>query len=157
MPRHQYKKREAKPDVIYNSLEVTKLINHIMKDGEKTVAERIVYDAMKELEKVDGDALKTLYKAIANVAPTVEVRPRRLGGASYLVPTEVRKERRLYLACRWIILGAEGRSNKEFKTFKDKLVAELQEAAANQGTAVSKRAQAEKLAEQNKAFAHLKW
>lgn len=157
MPRHQYKKREARPDAIYNSYEVAKLINHIMQDGEKTVAERIVYGAMKELESIEGDALKTLYKAISNVAPVVEVRPRRLGGASYLVPTEVRKERRLYLACKWIKEGAESRSNKEFHMFKDKLAAELKEAAANQGAAVSKRLQAEKLAEQNKAFSHLKW
>lgn len=157
MPRHPYKKRDVNPDPIYNSIEISKLINYIMVDGEKAVAERIVYDAMKDLQKVEDDALKTLYKALANVAPIVEVRPRRLGGASYLVPTEVRKERRLYLACNWIIDAAQTRSNKEFHTFKDKLVTEIKEAANNQGAAVSKRLQAEKLAEQNKAFAHLKW
>lgn len=157
MPRHPYKKKEVKPDPIYGSIEVSKLVNYIMQDGEKKVAENIVYEAMKDLDKVESDALKTFYKALANVAPVVEVRPRRLGGASYLVPTEVRKERRLYLACKWIIEGAQARSNKEFHMFKDKLVAEIKEAASNTGSAVSKRAQAEKLAEQNKAFSHLKW
>ena len=157
MPRHQYKKTPVEVDPIHNSLEIGKLINYIMLDGKKDVAKRIVYGALDELQKVENDSLKTLYKAIGNVAPNTEVRPRRLGGASYLVPTEVRKERRLYLALHWIIDAAKGRSNKEFHTFKDKLVAELLEAAKNQGPAVAKKAQTEKLAEQNRAFAHLKW
>jgi small subunit ribosomal protein S7 len=157
MPRHPYKKRSPKQDPIYESYEVAKLINYVMIDGKKTVAQGIVYDALKGLEKVENDALKTLHKAISNVAPTVEVKPRRLGGASYLVPTEVRKERKLYLAFNWIVDAANSRSNKEFHTFQEKLLAELLDAANNQGQAVSKRTQAEKLAEANKAFSHLKW
>lgn len=157
MPRHPYKKRPTQIDPIYQSLEVAKLINYLTIGGKKTVAEKIVYSALEELQKVENDALKTLYKAIGNVTPNLEVRPRRLGGASYLVPTEVRKERRLYLALHWLIDAAKGRSNKEFPSFKDKLVAELMEATKNQGPAVAKKAQTEKLAEQNRAFAHLKW
>lgn len=157
MPRHPYKKPEADPDSLYNSLEIAKLINYIMVDGKKSIAEGIVYGAMDELQKVENDAIRTLYKAIANVAPTQEVKPRRLGGASYLVPTDVRRERRLYLALNWIIEAARGRSNKEFPSFKQKLVAELVEASKNQGAAVAKRLQAEKLADQNRAFSHLKW
>lgn len=157
MPRHPYKKSETKLDPLYNTIEIAKLINYIMIDGKKDVAKSIVYGALDELQKVENDSLKTLYKAISNVAPSQEVRPRRLGGASYLVPTEVRKERKLYLALHWIIDAAKGRSNKEFHTFKDKLVAELIEAAKNQGPAVAKKAQTEKLADQNRAFAHLKW
>lgn len=157
MPRHPYKKLPNETDPIYNSLEISKLINYIMLDGKKDVAKRIVYGAMEELQKIENDSMKTLYKAIGNVAPTLEVRPRRLGGASYLVPTEVRKDRKLYLALHWIIDAAKARSNKEFRSFKNKLVAELTEAAKNQGPAVAKKAQTEKLADQNRAFAHLKW
>ncbi len=157
MPRHPYKKNTVDADPLYNSIELSKLVNYIMVDGKKSVAEGIVYGAMEELQKVENDAVRTLYKAIANVAPTQEVKPRRLGGASYLVPTEVRRERRLYLALNWIIDAAKSRSNKEFHSFKEKLVAELVEASKNQGAAVAKRAQAEKLADQNRAFAHLKW
>src|SRR3990167_10491116 len=157
MPRHPYKKIDFKVDPIYESVEVAKLINYIMKDGKKSLVKRMVYEAMEELQKVENDALKTLYKAISNVAPVVEVKPRRLGGASYLVPAEVRKERRLYLALNWIINAARGRSNKEYHTFEKKLLAELVDASKNQGQAVIKRQQTEKLAEANKAFAHLKW
>ncbi|OGK38670.1 30S ribosomal protein S7 [Candidatus Roizmanbacteria bacterium RIFCSPHIGHO2_12_FULL_41_11] len=157
MPRHPYKKIDFKVDPIYESVEVAKLINYIMKDGKKSLVKRMVYEAMEELQKVENDALKTLYKAISNVAPVVEVKPRRLGGASYLVPAEVRKERRLYLALNWIINAAQSRANKEFHTFKDKLVAEISEAAKNQGQAVAKKAQTEKLADQNRAFSHLRW
>lgn len=126
-------------------------------DGKKTVAQGVVYGVMEKLKKEDDDPVKVLHKAITNVAPTVEVKPRRLGGASYLVPTEVRKERRLYLALNWIIEAAKTKSNKEYRSFEAKLTSELTEAAKNQGAAVSKRLQAEKLAEANKAFAHLKW
>ncbi len=157
MPRHQYKRKYAKPDPIYNSLEVTKLINYIMVDGKKSVAQNIVYGAMDELKKQGEDPMKVVYKAVNNVAPNQEVKPRRLGGASYLVPTEVRQDRKLYLAFNWIVEAARGRSNKEFHTFKEKLLTELLEASKNQGTAVAKKQQAEKLAEANKAFSHLKW
>ncbi len=158
MPRHQYKKRTLKADSVYDSVEVAKFINYVMLDGKKTVAESVVYTTLEKLkEEEDGDALVTLNKAINNVIPEKEVRPRRLGGASYLVPTEVRRERRLYLALNWIIEAAGTRSNKEFRTFADKLSAEIKEAAKNQGQAVAKKQQTEKTADQNKAFSHLKW
>lgn len=157
MPRHPYKKRTASPDPIYNSFEVSKLINYITFDGKKTVSRAIVYEMLGDIKKQNEDPLKLLYKAISNVSPTMEVKPRRLGGASYLVPTEVRKDRKLYLALNWIIEAAQGRSQKEFRTFKEKLLAEVIDASKNQGQAVGKRQQSEKIAEANRAFSHLKW
>lgn len=157
MPRRPYKKRLAKPDPVYESDEVAKLINYIMTDGKKAVAQKIVYDVLEKLEKEKKDPLKTLRLAIQNVAPNFEVKPRRLGGASYLVPVEVRRERKLFLALNWIVEAAKSRPNKEFKSFDSKLYTELLDAAQNQGVAVTKKVQTEKLAEANKAFAHLKW
>jgi small subunit ribosomal protein S7 len=156
MPRHPYKKRVAKNDPLYGSYEVGKLINYVMYGGKKSVAEKVVYDVLEELKK-EEEPLKLLHKAISNVSPTFEVKPRRLGGASYLVPSEVRRDRKLYLALNWIIEAARSRPQKEYRSFKNKLLAELLDASKNQGQAVSKRLQAEKLAEANKAFAHLKW
>ncbi len=156
MPRHPYKKRKVVADPLYSNSEVSKLINFIMVDGKKSVAQKTVYEVLEEIKK-NEDPLKVLHRAISNVAPNHEVKPRRLGGASYLVPTEVRKERKLYLALHWIIDAALARPQKEYKSFKNKLFAELLDASKNQGHAVGKRAQAEKLAEANKAFAHLKW
>jgi len=157
MPRHPYKKSTTDQDPVYGSLEVAKFINYVMVDGKKTTAQEIIYDVMESLKKENEDPLKFLHKAISNVAPTVEVKPRRLGGASYLVPTEVRKDRRLYLALNWIIEAAKTKSNKEYHSFSAKILHELHDAAQNQGQAVGKRLQAEKLAEANKAFSHLKW
>lgn len=157
MPRHPYKKRNAKNDPIYESLELSKLVNYIMNDGEKAVAQGIVYGVMEDIKATGEDPMKVLHKAINNVGPNVEVKPRRLGGASYLVPTEVKKERRIYLALHWIIEAAQAKSNKEFRSFRKKLLTEINDAAKGQGQAINKKAQAEKLAEQNKAFAHLKW
>lgn len=157
MPRHPYKKTKTKTDPLYGSLEIAKLVNYLMVDGKKTVAQHIVYNALEELKKQGEDPQVILHKAISNVSPNFEVKPRRLGGASYLVPTEVRRERRIYLALNWIIEAAKSRSNKEYHTFEQKLLTELLEASKNQGQAVSKRLQTEKLAETNKAFAHLKW
>jgi small subunit ribosomal protein S7 len=158
MPRHAYKREAVKNDPVYDSHEVAKLINYVMVDGKKNVARKVVYAAIEELKKDAADEpLKMLHKAIANVGPTVEVRPRRLGGASYLVPTEVRKARKLYLALNWLVDAANARSNKEFHTFSDKLVAEIKDASNNLGAAIQKRQTTEKMAEANKAFAHLKW
>lgn len=157
MPRRPYKKRSTSNDPVYDSYEVNKLITYLMVDGKKTVAENIVYDAFEELKKQQQDPLKALHSAIQNVAPTYEVKPRRLGGASYLVPTEVRRERRVFLALNWIINAARARSNKEYHSFGKKLLAELLDASKNQGQAVAKRQQTEKVADANKAFAHLKW
>ncbi len=157
MPRHPYKRHRVKFDPVYNSEEVAKLINYIMVDGKKDVAAGIVYSVLTGFEKQDQDGLRLLQQAFNNVAPVYEVKPRRLGGASYLVPTEVRRERKFFLAMNWIIEGARARNNKEYRSFADKLAAELLDASKNQGSAVAKRQQTEKLAEQNKAFSHLKW
>ena len=157
MPRHSYKRQPVHEDPVYNSFEIAKLINYVMVDGKKTVAEKIVHEMCRKFEADKEDPIKVLHQAITNVAPQHEVKPRRLGGASYLVPIEVRRERKLYLALNWIVDTAKTRSNKEFKTFADKLYTEIKEAAQNQGNAVAKRLQTEKLAEANKAFAHLKW
>lgn len=157
MPRHSYKKTKTQPDPLYNSLEVAKLINYVMLDGKKSVARSIVYKVMDFLKKENPDPLAVLNQAVHNVAPNFEVKPRRLGGASYLVPTEVRRERKLFLSLNWIIESARARPNKEFHTFEEKLFNEIREASKNQGQAVVKKAQTEKLADANKAFAHLKW
>lgn len=157
MPRHSYKKRVVKPDPIYNSFEVAKLINYVMVDGKKSVAQKIVYSVLERFKKESKDPLQILHQAITNVAPNFEVRPRRLGGASYLVPTEVPRQRKLFLSLNWIIDAAKKRPNKQYHTFEEKLYYELSDASKNQGEAVAKRQQTEKLAEANKAFAHLKW
>lgn len=157
MPRHSYKKKTIRKDPVYKSYEVAKLTNYVMLNGKKSVAQKIVYDILEDLKKESQDPLRMLTQALDNVAPTYEVKPRRLGGASYLVPTEVRKERKLFLALNWIIDAARSRSNKEFHTFGKKLLAEITDAAKNQGQAVAKKLQTEKLAEANKAFSHLKW
>ncbi|OGK62006.1 30S ribosomal protein S7 [Candidatus Roizmanbacteria bacterium RIFOXYB2_FULL_38_10] len=157
MPRHQYKKLTVQPDPIYGSFEVAKLINFILRDGKKTTAEKIVYGVLERLKKEGQDAIKILNQAISNVSPNHEVKPKRLGGASYLVPIEVRKERKLFLSLNWIVTNARAKSNKEFHSFEEKLYTEIKDAAQNQGPSIAKKAQTEKLAEANKAFAHLKW
>lgn len=157
MPRHSYKRIPTKKDPVYNSFEVAKLINYLMLDGKKTTAQAIVYGVLERFKKENMEPVETLEKALSNVAPEHEVKPRRLGGASYLVPIEVRRERKLFLGLSWIVDAARAKSNKEFRTFQEKLYTELKDASANQGQAVTKRAQSEKLAEQNKAFSHLKW
>jgi len=157
MPRRPYKKRTILPDPVYGSTIVAKLINYVMVDGKKTVAKKIVYLVLDEIKKQGLDPILTLEEAIKNTAPNFEVRPRRLGGASYMVPIEVRKERKLFLSLNWIIDAAKARSNKQYKTFAEKLLAEILDAYKNIGQAVVKRQQIEKLAEANKAFSHLKW
>jgi len=157
MPRRPYKKIPVELDPVYNSYEVAKLINFVMVDGKKAVARKIVYEVLEDLKKQGQDPLRILHQAIDNVGPNHEVKPKRLGGASYLVPVEVRKERKLFLALNWIIDAAAARSNKEYRSFRKKLLAELIDASKNQGQAVNKRIQTEKLAEANKAFAHLRW
>lgn len=157
MPRRGYKRLPVKKDAIYNSFEVAKLINYIMVDGKKSVAQDLVYKAFDEIKKNKLDPMEVLRKSIANVAPNKEVRPRRVGGASYLVPMDTRNERKMYLALNWIVEAAQARPNKQYKTFDKKLVAELMDAYQNQGEAVNKRLQVEKLAAANKAFAHFAW
>jgi small subunit ribosomal protein S7 len=149
-------KRVTDPDKIYNNVMVAKLINRIMEDGKKTVAERNVYNAFKELGKT-GDAMQLFEKAIQNVGPKVEVKARRIGGANFQVPTEVRHDRRMALALRWIVEAARKKSNKEFHTFSEKLAAELLAASNNEGDAIRKRDVTMKQADANKAFASYRW
>lgn len=157
MPRRPYKKSNVIPDTLYKSYEVAKLITYVMRDGEKAVAENIIYRVLAEMKKNKLNPLEALHTIIQNTAPQFEVKPKRVGGASYLVPIETRQQRKIYLAFNWIINAALARSSKEYKTFDKKLYAELMDAYQEQGEAVNKRRQVEKLAEANKAFAHFKW
>jgi small subunit ribosomal protein S7 len=150
-------KRITKPDTIYNNVMVAKLINYIMQDGKKTVAQAQVYRAFDVLKEKGEDPLKAFEKAVQTVGPKVEVKARRVGGANYQVPVEVRHDRKLSLALRWMIEAARKRSNKEFHTFAEKLAAEIMDAIQNQGEAVRKRDIALKQAEANKAFGHFRW
>jgi small subunit ribosomal protein S7 len=150
-------KRIIQADPIYGSKVVTKFINRIMQDGKKTVAQRLVYSAFDEIEKSGKKPMTVLDTALANVSPKMEVRPRRVGGASYQVPVEVRGERKESLAIRWIIAGARAKSNKEFHGFHLKLAQELMDAAEGKGYAAKKKEDTLKMAEANKAFAHFRW
>ena len=150
-------KREVSPDKVYNNMHVAKLTNRLMKDGKKSIALKIVYGAFKTIEQKELTPLEVLDKALGNIAPKVEVKARRVGGASYQVPIEVRPERRNSLALRWLIEAARKRSNKEYHTFTEKLAAELMDAANNEGEAVRKRDLALRQAEANKAFTHFRW
>lgn len=157
MPRRGYKRQPVENDPIYGSYEVSKLVNYVMKDGKKSVAQKQVYRALESLKNEKLDPLEVLSRAIQNVAPSKEVRPKRVGGASYLVPVDTRQERKLFMALNWIITGAQARSNKQYHTFSEKLHAELLDAYNNQGEAINKKLQVEKLAAANKAFAHFSW
>lgn len=138
---------------------MTKLINKVMRDGKKSTAAAQVYKALDLLkEKNPGaDADKTLELVINTIAPKMEVRPRRVGGASYQVPTEVKGDRKVHLALRWLIDAARGKSNKEYHTFAEKLLAEMNDTLAGTSNSLKKRDMVQKMAEANKVFAHLKW
>lgn len=151
------KKRTLQNDMVYNSRLITRLVNRVMQSGKKSVAEGLVYGAMQKLSDMGKDPMVVLETAIRNVGPRMEVRPRRVGGAAYQVPMEVRGDRREALAIRWILLAANSRSNREYKSFSDKLAAELIDAANNIGSAIQKRDNTLKMAEANKAFAHFRW
>ena len=153
--RHRAERREVNPDPKYNDLIVSKFMNSIMKEGKKSVAERIVYGAMETMQaKAKSNPLQLFHQALENVMPAVEVRSRRVGGATYQVPVEVRNERRQALAIRWLITAARGRNEN---TMEERLSAELLDAANNRGTAVKKREDTHKMAEANRAFAHYRW
>jgi len=146
----------AGPDAVYESVKVSKLINYIMQEGKKETARKAVYgalDIIKEKQKTENP-VEVLEEAIKNTAPVMEVRSRRVGGANYQVPVEVRPDRRLALSLRWIIEGARG---KKGKPITEKLADELISAAKNEGDAVKKRENTHKMAEANKAFAHFAW
>ena len=148
-------RREVLPDPIYNSTLVTKFINGMMWEGKKSVAEEIFYGAMEKLgEKTGEEPLKIFKKAVDTVAPTLEVKSRRIGGATYQVPLEVTKDRRNTLAIRWIVANARGRSEK---TMRDRLVGELLDSTSGRGGAVKKKDDVHRMAEANKAFAHYRF
>jgi len=148
-------RREVLPDPIYNSTLVTKFINGMMWAGKKTVAEEIFYGAMEKIaEKTGEEPLKVFKKAVDTVAPTLEVKSRRIGGATYQVPLEVTKDRRNTLAIRWIVSNARGRSEK---TMRDRLVGELLDSTTGRGGAVKKKDDVHRMAEANKAFAHYRF
>lgn len=152
------KKRVLAPDPVYQSRLVSRLINRIMQRGKKTVARKHVYDAFDQIKaKSKQNPLETFQKALENAKPVMEVRPRRVGGASYQVPIPVKGDRREALAIRWLIQAAQSRSNKEYHTFAEKLAAELLAAAKNEGGAIRKKEEINRVAEANKAFAHFRW
>ena len=148
-------RRDVLPDPIYNSKLVTRLINRIMVDGKKGVAQRILYEAFEIIrERTGKDPLEVFEQALKNVMPVLEVRARRVGGANYQVPVEVRPERRKSLALRWIVNYARLRSEK---TMQERLAAEIMDAANNNGASVKKKEDTHRMAEANKAFAHYRW
>ena len=153
--RHRAERRELLPDPKFGSLTVSRFMNSVMKQGKKSVAETIVYGALDQIEgKVKQNPVGVFEQALGNVAPSIEVRSRRVGGATYQVPVEVRPERRTTLAIRWIIDAARERNEK---TMVDKLSGELLDASNNRGNAVKKREDTHRMAEANKAFAHYRW
>jgi small subunit ribosomal protein S7 len=153
--RHRAEKREIIPDPKYGDLVVTKFMNSLMFEGKKSAAESIVYGALGRIEqKAKRDGLELFHEALNNVKPAIEVRSRRVGGATYQVPVEVRNDRRQALAIRWIISAARARNEN---TMEERLSAELLDAANNRGTAVKKREDTHKMAEANRAFSHYRW
>ena len=155
MPRHgAAPRREIEADTRFQSKLVSKIVNCVMRHGEKATAERVVYGAMEVLEKKGLSSINVLKTAIENVKPVLEVRARRVGGANYQVPVEVRPERRLALAIRWVMAAAEARTER---SLVERLAGELGEAAAGTGGAMKKREEIHKMADANRAFAHYRW
>ena len=153
--RHAAEKREILPDAKFGDRVVTKFMNNLMLDGKKSVAESIVYGALDRVQtRLKRPAVEAFHEALDNVKPSVEVRSRRVGGATYQVPVDVRPERRQALAIRWLITAARNRNET---TMVDRLSGELLDAANNRGTAVKKREDTHKMAEANRAFAHYRW
>ncbi|WP_330167773.1 30S ribosomal protein S7 [Bartonella grahamii] len=153
--RHRAEKREINPDPKFGDLVIMKFMNAIMFDGKKSVAERIVYGALDSVEKrVKTDPVALFHRALENVAPHIEVRSRRVGGATYQVPIDVRPDRRQALAIRWLIAAARGRNET---TMIGRLSGELMDAANNRGSAVKKREDVHRMAEANRAFSHYRW
>ena len=156
MPRKgQVPRRPVPGDMVYSSPSVTRLVNKVMTRGKKSLAERIVYAALDSIKEKGGkEPAKTLEQALHNIMPVLEVRPRRVGGATYQVPVEVRPERRLSLGMRWLVTYARQRPGR---TMREKLAAEILDASNSQGAAVKRREDTHKMAEANKAFAHYRW
>ena len=153
--RHRAEPRQVLPDPVHGDLVLTKFMNSVMYDGKKSVAEQIVYGAFDIIEgRAKANPLEVFKAALENVAPAIEVRSRRVGGATYQVPVEVRYERRQALAIRWLIQAARARNDK---TMVERLSAELMDAANNRGNAVKKREDTHRMAEANRAFSHYRW
>jgi small subunit ribosomal protein S7 len=153
--RHAAEKREVLPDAKYGDKVLTKFMNNLMIDGKKSVAEGIVYSALERVQtRLKREPISAFHEALENVKPSVEVRSRRVGGATYQVPVEVRMERREALAIRWLIIAARKRNEN---TMEERLAAELSDAVNNRGTAVKKREDTHKMADANKAFSHYRW
>lgn len=150
-------RRKIKPDIIHNNLIVAKFINCMMLDGKKSVAQRQLYNAFELIKEKGEMPLEVFEKAIQTIAPKVEVKARRVGGANYQVPIEVRSDRKLSLAIRWILEAARKRSNVDSHTFAEKLAKELLDASQNLGEAIKKRDVMHRQAEANRAFAHFRW
>ena len=153
--RHAAEKREILPDAKYGDRVLSKFMNNLMLDGKKSVAETIVYGALERVQsRLKREPVQAFHEALENVKPSVEVRSRRVGGATYQVPVEVRMERREALAIRWLIIAARKRPAN---TMEERLAAELSDAVNNRGTAVKKREDTHKMADANKAFSHYRW
>ena len=153
--RHAAEKREVNPDPKFGDLVISKFMNAVMIDGKKSVAERIVYGAFDAIETRTGqNPVEVFHQALGNVMPAVEVRSRRVGGATYQVPVEVRAERRQALAIRWLISAARGRNEN---TMVDRLSGEMLDASSNRGAAVKKREDTHRMADANRAFSHYRW
>jgi len=155
MRRTKPEKRVIEPDLKYKNVNVQVLIHHVLKKGKKSTATGIVYDMLEIVaEKTGKDPVEVLEAAFKNVGPVMEVRPRRVGGATYQIPMEVDAHRRLTLAIRWILAGTSGRGGR---SFAEKLAAEIMDAAENQGSAIKKREESHKMAEANRAFSHFRF
>ena len=150
--------RVVEPDAVYDNRMVTKLINCLMIDGKKSAAMKQVYDAFESIgHETNEEPLKVFLAALEQIKPTVEVRPRRVGGAAYQVPMPVRGPRRESLAIKWLLVAAKAKSNKEFHTFAGKLTREIIDASRGEGGAAGKKREVERVAEANRAFAHFRW
>jgi len=148
-------RRVPRPDIVYGSRLISRLINQVMRRGKRSVAEQIVYGALEEVASRTGkDPLETFEQGMRQILPTLEVRPRRVGGATYQVPMEVRPTRRLALGLRWLVSSARARPGR---TMRERLAAEIADAASGQGASVKKREDTHRMAEANRAFAHYRW
>ena len=157
MRHKKVEKRIIAPDKLYKSVMVTKITNRIMKDGKKTIAQNLIYRTFDTMKAKGHDPLAMFEKALHNISPKQEIKARRVGGANYQVPIEVRGERKVSLSIRWLVQAATSRPNKEYHTFDQKLAAEILDAAENKGEAIKKRDTMHRQAEANKAFAHFRW
>ena len=156
MPRRGFiPKREVLPDPVYNTTIITKLINQLMYDGKRGIAQSVCYNAFEQVSQKTGkDAMEVFNAALANIMPALEVKARRVGGATYQVPVEIRPERRQTLALRWLVTFSRNRGER---SMADRLAAEIMDAVNNTGASVKKREDTHKMAESNKAFAHYRW